>query len=377
MLESKQGANNVMVRLVNRKNIKKLLYKEEALTKQDIVNKLSLSLPTVNLLVQQLKDDNLIIEQPSDMSSGGRKPQLFCFNYDAKIAVGVEISQNHNRIVLINLKSEIIDQDRIRVQFKNDDEYWNEVSQNVKKIIFKNGLMNDQILGIGIAIPGVIKKEEQIIELAPTLDIKNLNYNDLKNIFELPIIIENEANAAGFAEVWNSDIVKNAIYLSITKGVGGAVIINNRLFCGENNRSGEFGHMTLIPDGIPCLCGRKGCFEAYCSTKVLTQYSNGDIDDFFKLKDAGNKGLDKVWNEYLNHLAIGISNLKISFDTEIILGGDLCQYLNSDYNSLRDKVNERLIYEDSNLVFRISDVGENASALGSALLLVTNFIDKN
>lgn len=374
MWNSKQGVNNVMVRLTNRKNIKQLLYSEGALTKQEIVSMLNLSLPTVNLLVQQLMDENLITEQSSDISSGGRKPQLFCFNYDAKVSVGVEISQNHNRIILSNLKNKLIDQSRTRVRFESTDEYWEGVAGRVESILSKNGIKKEQVIGTGIAIPGVVKHDEGIVELAPTLSLKNFHYGNLERFFDMPVIIENEANAAGFAEVWNRDVVDNAVYISITKGVGGAVIIDNKLFPGENNRSGEFGHMTLIPGGVPCSCGRKGCFEAYCSTKVLTQHSNGDIDEFFELK-AKNKELEKVWDEYLDNLAIGISNIKTALDTEIIIGGDLDQYLHSDYDRLCEKVKAKVLYEDTRPVFRLSNIGKNASALGSALLLISNYLE--
>lgn len=375
MWNSKQGVNNVMVRLTNRKNIKQLLYSEGALTKQEIVSMLNLSLPTVNLLVQQLMDENLITEQPSDISSGGRKPQLFCFNYDAKVSVGVEISQNHNRIILTNLKNKLIDQSRTRVRFESTDEYWEGVAGRVESILSKNGIKKEQVIGTGIAIPGVVKHDGGIVELAPTLSLKNFHYGNLERFFDMPVIIENEANAAGFAEVWNRDVVDNAVYISITKGVGGAVIIDNKLFTGENNRSGEFGHMTLIPGGVPCSCGRKGCFEAYCSTKVLTQYSNGDIDEFFELKAKNNKELEKVWDEYLDNLAIGISNIKTALDMEIIIGGDLDQYLHSDYDRLCEKVKAKVLYEDTRPVFRLSNIGKNASALGSALLLISNYLE--
>lgn len=375
MWSSKQGINNVMVRVANRKNIKKLLYDKEALTKQEIASMLNMSLPTINLIIQQLKEENLIIEQPSDISSGGRKPQLICFNYDARVSVGVEISQNHNRLVLINMRNQLIDSLRVRQSFENTIDYWKGVNELVKNILDENHIQEDQVLGVGIAMPGIVKHQENLVEFAPTLNLKNFNYKNLNEIFEIPLKVENEANAAGFAEVWNKDIVDNAVYISITKGVGGAVIIDNKVFFGKTNRSGEFGHMTLIPDGAVCSCGKKGCFEAYCSTRLLTQYSNGDIDEFFLEMESGNKKLFQVWDEYLDYLSIGISNLRMIFDTDIIIGGDLDQYIRSSYNRLDEKVNKRVLFDDSAPQFRISDIGKNAAAIGSALLLISDYLE--
>jgi predicted NBD/HSP70 family sugar kinase len=294
---------------------------------------------------------------------------------EINLSVGIEISQNHNRLVLINMRNQLIDSLRVRQPFENTIDYWKGVKELVKNILDENHIQEDQILGVGIAMPGIVKHEENLVEFAPTLNLKNFNYKNLKQIFQIPLKVENEANAAGFAEVWNKDVVDNAVYISITKGVGGAVIIDNKVFFGKTNRSGEFGHMTLIPDGAVCSCGKKGCFEAYCSTKLLTQYSNGDIDEFFSAMKSGNKKLFEVWDEYLDYLSIGISNLRMIFDTDIIIGGDLDQYIRSSYNKLDEKVNKRVFFDDSAPRFRISDIGKNAAAIGSALLLVSDYLE--
>lgn len=376
MWHSNQGVNNVMVRQANRKNIKKLLYKEGSLTKQEITTLLSLSLPTVNLLVQQLKDEKLITEQTSEVSSGGRRPQLLCFNYDAKVAVGLEISQNHNRLVLLNMKNEVLDSRRIRRAFEDSDDYWKGCIKLIMEILGDNKIGEEQVLGAGIAVPGIVEHEKKLVEFAPTLRLRKFKYSHLEEMYPIPVMVENEAKAAGFAEVWNKDIIENAVYLSITKGVGGAIIIDNKVFSGRTNRSGEFGHMTLIHDGEPCSCGKLGCFEAYCSTKRLTDYSNGDLDEFFCLIKAGDKKLADLWNEYMDYLAIGISNLKIAFDTDIIIGGDLEQYIRESYETIHEKVRQRMLYEEAEPLFRTSNTGKNAAAVGSALMLISDYLDK-
>lgn len=375
MWDSKQGVSNVMVRVANRKNIRRLLYDQEALTKQEIASKLNLSLPTINLVIQQLKEENLVFEQTSDLSSGGRKPQLLCFNYNARISAGLEISQNHYSIVLINMKNHLIDSKDVKRSFDSSRDYWVSIHTCLKEILVKNNVQEDQLLGLGIAMPGIVKHGEKLVEFAPTLNLKDFSFTVLEEIFNVPLRIENEANAAGFAEVWNRDVVDNAIYISITKGVGGALIIDNKVFFGKANRSGEFGHMTLIPDGTVCSCGRKGCFEAYCSTSLLTGYSNGDIDEFFAAIENGDKKLAKVWDEYLDHLAIGISNLRMIFDTDIIIGGVLEKYIRSSYGLLKEKVKARILFADTTPLFRVSDIGRNAAAIGSALLLVSDYLE--
>ena len=137
------------------------------------------------------------------------------------------------------------------------------------------------------------------MDFAPTLDLRYFDYRAVEDIFVLPVIIENEANAAGFAESWlQSRDQANGIYLSINKGVGGAVIVDHALSYGINRRSGEFGHMTLVPGGRRCSCGKEGCFEAYCSTRVLADLTGGDLAAFFRRKGE-EPHLQQVWETYL------------------------------------------------------------------------------
>ena len=96
------------------------------------------------------------------------------------------------------------------------------------------------------------------MDFAPTLDLRYFDYRAVEDIFVLPVIIENEANAAGFAESWlQSRDQADGIYLSINKGVGGAVIVDHALSYGINRRSGEFGHMTLVPAAADVPAARR------------------------------------------------------------------------------------------------------------------------
>jgi len=96
MMYRMRGTNNIDVKAKNKENIKRLLFKQKSMTKQEIVNALKLSLPTVNQNVKELIDENLLDESGTLESSGGRKPQLINFKYDARKSIGLDISQNHS-----------------------------------------------------------------------------------------------------------------------------------------------------------------------------------------------------------------------------------------------------------------------------------------
>lgn len=99
----------------------------------------------------------------------------------------------------------------------------------------------------------------------------------------------------------------NAIYLSLNHTLGGAFCIDGKLFRGQNQKAGEFGHMILVPGGRKCYCGKSGCADAYCAASVLTQDNRQSLDAFMEKIESGDEKILQTWNEYLDHLAVLIS----------------------------------------------------------------------
>ncbi|MGH9161354.1 MAG: ROK family protein, partial [Vicinamibacteraceae bacterium] len=130
--------------------------------------------------------------------------------------------------------------------------------------------------GIGVSLPGRIDLASQRLVFAP-----NLAWNgvDLKGPLEeatnLPVALENAANACALAELWfgeHIESVRNLIAVTVSEGIGGGVILNGQLVQGSTGVAGEFGHMTLIEEGLPCRCGNHGCWEMYASNSAATRY---------------------------------------------------------------------------------------------------------
>lgn len=369
------GINNAMVRIENRRKLTNLLYAESGgITKQDLAYRLHLSAPTINLLVQQMEDDNLIFYQSAEQSSGGRIPNLVCFKYDAYITAGVEIQKKRFRILLVDLKCQIIDRISIEKKFEPSDEYWNCIYTAIEKIREKNGIERNRILGVGISVPGPVDQEKQTFS-SLLLETGEYSYTHLKDIIKYPVEIENDANSAGFAEIWNSDEVNDAAYLSVSKGVGGTIISQREIVRGQKGFGGEFGHMIIVPNGRTCLCGRKGCLDMYCSTTILSQYTEESLEKFFALKDE-NKFLKEQWEIYLQYLEIGVSNLAVILDYPVIIGGELASFLENDFDIFKKRVESLNPYNRNSEVCKLSTLGANGSAIGAALLIIHKLVDR-
>ena len=367
--------NNLQVRDANKNRIMNFLYSNNGATKQNIADSLGLSMPTVSLILKDFEKRGLVMKSGTLKSSGGRKPVVNSLAYGARLSCGIEVTQNHLRFVVIDLGENVLFYKRIREPFRSDDVYFKTLADDLDIFLQENHVDLNKLLGVGIAVPGLVSTKSDTLEYSPTLHVKDLPIDCLKKYISYPVMVSNEANLAGLAEIWKMDGAESAVVRSINKGVGGAIIIDNKLYNGINGHSGEFGHMTIVQDGLVCSCGKKGCLEAYCSTKVLTEPNFEDVDDFFTALEMGNQYCRQKWETYLDYLATGINSIRTIFDSEIIIGGEIDRYLEKYSDLLVKKLLPLNSFGSVPDYLHFSRFNDKASAIGAALLQIDSFLN--
>lgn len=252
-----------------------------------------------------------------------------------------------------------------------------------------------QIDRIGVASPGTVNQDSGIVEFAGNLKFHNVPLKrELENLFKTTVTVCNDGDAMAYGEfIEGSGKGKNSfIAVVLGTGVGGAVIIDNRIIRGTNYAVGEIGHMVIGIDGEQCNCGRKGCFEAYASatalirqTKRSMQYNpdtvmwqlvDGDLEnvtaktvfDAAKLEDITAK---KVIDNYVKYLACGVTNLINIFQPEAlcIAGGvsNEGEYLLTPLRKIVER--ERYSrYSAEQTRIHTSVLGGNAAIIGAAYI---------
>lgn len=331
-------------------------------SKVELAKQLNLSMPTVLSNVNELVEAGLVTEKGELESTGGRKAVLIGLKNDYRYALGVDITANHLGIVLVNLCGEVLRQERIRMKFEADFSYYAKLAEELKKM-YAPKIAEDQILGVGISLPGIINQKEELLVKSHALQLENCSLKMLGQILAMPVYYENDANAAMLAE--NPQRLKNSVYLSLNNTLGGAVCMDGALFTGQNRRAGEFGHMILVPGGRRCYCGKCGCADAYCAASVLTQGGKEKLEDFMKRIGREAKAT-KAWEEYLESLAILISNLRMSYDTDIILGGEVGGYLPDYMVELGRRIFKYNLFDDDLSYLKNCSYRKEASAVGVA-----------
>lgn len=312
---------------ITKSKIVNYIINNQTSSKVELSKNLNLSMPTVLSNVNELLESGIIIESGEYKSTGGRKAKRISVNSSYCYALGIVITANHLGMVLVNLNYEVEKVERVRFKFSSDMSYGIELSKRADEFL-KDVKDKNKILGVGISIPGIINREEHLLIKSHTLQVENYSLSFLEQAFSYPVYFENDANAAMLAEDLNK--YKDAIYLSLNNTLGGAFCIDGKLFSGQNQKAGEFGHMILVPKGRKCYCGKEGCADAYCAASALTDDTKESLEQFMMQVSKGDKTVEQKWDSYLENLAILISNLRMAYDTDIILGGEVGGYL-SDY----------------------------------------------
>lgn len=363
-----------------KKNIIQLLYRNNQLTKKEISKELQISIPTVIGNVNELKEEGYLDEVGVAKSTGGRKPIIVRFLPEARYSFGVSVTPNKVRIALINLKLDIIEENEFELleELQTIDKIMNKIQECIDTIVINSKIPKDKIIGVGFSLPGTVNEEKLLLGNAPNLRFKNIYLKEYETRFNYKFYIENEANAAAYAETFlNFDnVVKNLVYVSITEGIGAGIMINDDLYKGCNKRAGEFGHMTIVKNGEQCNCGKKGCWELYASEKALIKKYNQEFNtkdkslkEFFKLTRIDDKAKN-VLHDYIDYLAEGIKNIILITDPEeIIIGGEISDYEEYFKEVLIMKVfEENTFYTDKECKLSFSKLKTNASLLGAALM---------
>lgn len=365
-----------MERILEKKNIARnkilnFMLNQESTTKAELAKQLNLSMPTVLSNVGELTESGLITEAGEMESTGGRKARRIALNENYCYAVGVDLTAHHVGMVLVNLGGRIVKQARLRFDFEESMAYCRKLTEMVQAF-YQDAADVRKILGIGISLPGIVHEKERMLARSHALRLENYSLKMLEQFLPLPVYFENDANAAMLAE--NPVRIGNAVYLSLNNTLGGAVCIDGNLLSGQNRKAGEFGHMLLHPGGKTCYCGKKGCADAYCAASVLTGNGKISLDAFMESLGTEATAAHK-WEEYLENLAVLISNIRMIFDTDIILGGDVGGYLPEYMAELGEKVLKYNLFDKDVSYLQNCSYRKEASAVGVAKYFFQRFAE--
>ncbi len=334
------------VREEHRRLLLRLLWESGEMSRADVSRQTGLSRSTVSAIVNELLDRGLVSEVGAGTSSGGRRPILLAFNYDAFTLAGVDVGATHVGVVLTNLRCE--------------EKAWRHVYHPVREdpagtIALVKALLWDvledpnvtgpPLVGIGIGVPSPVVNSEpnrissMILPRWVGFDLTGA----VQKEFRVPVHLDNDANLGALAEHWwgAGRGERHLVYLKLATGIGAGLIINGEVFHGKAGIAGEIAHTAVEPAGPRCLCGQDGCLGLVTGTGMLLRRVRERIQagqpscldprtlSTQTLVDAAIAG-DRLALETVQRaghlLGIGIANLLNVLDPGmVVLGGELTQ----------------------------------------------------
>lgn len=362
------------IKKINYADVYHYIYSNDKCSKQAIANSLRMSLPTVTQHLNLLLDGGFIETCGQLKSQIGRKAVAYSIIPDARVSIGVEILQNALTMAVIDLYGHIQFNKICSVPFSCTDSYYKAVCEEINLFIAESGYIRDHVLGISFALQGLVSQDGRSVIYGKILDCTGLSVQSFEQYLDYPCMFVHDSECAAMTELWDRQELSDALYLSLGYHLGGAVIIGGEIQSGRTGRSGTIEHMTLVPDGLPCYCGQKGCMECYCSANSLLSPGE-DLDSFFDAKKRGNEDHQRRWEQFLTYLAIAINNMHMVIDTEVILGGHLTPYMTEqDLDYIMAQMQKVTAFPEKESFLSLGKRKSSPFAIGAALYYTKNFL---
>ena len=362
-------------------------------TLAELTKALHISVPTMTKLVGELVEEGVVVDNGKVETAGGRRPNIFGLANTAIYFAGVDIGRDYIYMIVTDLKNNVIHSNLVMPFTLTDDEAClAEICRTINHFLDNCTVERNKILGLGACIAGRVNPATGHSYMFFTSSAKSLK-ESLEEATGVTVLVENDTRARCFAEYYSGDSVKekNMLYLHLGKGVAIGIIADGKLYYGKSGFAGEFGHTPFFNNEIICSCGKKGCLETEVSgiaienkmveriaggvnTILREKWASGDvihIDDIISAaKNDDNLSIELI-EEAGEKIGKSIAFLINIFNPElVIIGGNMAQagdYLMLPLKSATNKYSMNLVYKDT--CFRLSQMGGNAGAVGSAMLI--------
>ena len=372
----------------------RLLWSHREISRAELARRTGLSRSTVSTIVGGILATGIVRETRAGSSRGGRRPIMLGFDDDARTIVGLDIGASHIGGVLTNLRGQIVARREAPFPTREDPTGTMQAVIELGRALLKER-SNVSPLGIGVGIPAPISPGTRRIfgPIMPAwvdVDVQA----ELSQAFELPVRANNDANLGALAEQWwgagrgGQDLV----FVKVATGIGAGLIIGGQIVDGANGVAGELGHLSIDPNGPPCICGVNGCLNVIVGTQPLLARTAARLPHFpdSQMHEPGvslEALIDAVHNEDSLALEIirfagerlgeGLANLLNVLDPAIIvLGGDLTRAGKPLLNAVRKTVLRRTLVTsmgDAKVV--TSQIDKQSIALGAATLILRAALD--
>jgi predicted NBD/HSP70 family sugar kinase len=324
-------ASSENARDINRDIVLEIIRSRQPVARAELARASGLQPSTISAIVEQLIEEKWVAEGATTRPPRGRPSTLLSLN-DAMVILVADVRPQQAIVALVDLNGRFLAREAVPLV--------SEPARSVAKIVhcmesMRAAHSDRSFEGIGISMPGRVDPDTQRLLLAPNL--KWADY-DIKGAIERPMNLQvelaNAANACLLSELWSGrlDGIRNAVLITVSEGIGGAILANGQIITSRSGLAGEFGHSPIDPTGPVCGCGQRGCWETFASsTAALRYYAElspknrvSNIHDLLRLTEEGDPTAIAAVSRQAVHLGRGLRLVTATLAPEIVLiTGDL------------------------------------------------------
>ncbi len=308
--------------------------------------------------------------------------------------IGIDLGGTNIVAGLVNENNELLDKlDTPTLRERSQEEIIADIAKVTLALLEKHNLTIKDVVSLGIGSPGACDNENGIVVYANNIGFKNTKIREiLQQHLDIDVQLANDADCAALGEYYAGSGEESTPFIAITlgTGVGTGVIQKGKIMTGKHFAAAEIGHIVINVGGELCSCGRKGCFEAYCSATalireinkavkndedtILKEMVNGDFSHtnakmVFDARDKGDAVAIKIVEEYYTMLSEGIANIINIFDPETIaIGGGVSAQGDKLIKEIESRLAQFTYGGVLKTKIRIAALGNDAGIIGAALI---------
>lgn len=364
------------------------VWHEAQVSRAEIARALGLARSTVSDIVSTLLDRGLVREGPQGPSRGGRRPTLLEFRYDAAYILGVELGASHVAVALTDLRGGVLAWRNRDHPVRTDPEGTIALMlELMEACVAEVGVDIDRLLGVGIAVPSPVDPSEpdRLPEVVLPAWRGHTGIEGIRDHYDVPVLVDNDANLGAIAEHWwgAGRGIDDFTYIKIATGVGAGYVIRGQIYPGATSVAGEIGHLSMDPNGKPCVCGNRGCLATMVGTPALLERAEAllaehpesrlvagsiSIGSLIDAALADDPVAARVVDEAASRLGNAVASLTNALNPAVVVvGGGLARLGERLVAPMREAmVSRTLVSSAAETQIRTSELGERAIALGAS-----------
>lgn len=388
-------ADQYTVRQHNTALILATLRQNETLSRAEIAARTGLNRSTVSSIINELLENNVIEETILQSEKIGRPGMLLKLNAQYGFTIGIDVNVDYISTVLMDYTYAIKWQKRTPINPPHQQEaVLQQAIELTREAVELGGSQGMKPLGIGVVLPGLVDVYQGVMIVGPNLGWKNVPIRALWQAhFDMPIFVENDANAAAMGEYYIGEAkdIQHFIFINVGVGIGGGIVIDGNLLRGSRGFASEIGHMVVEPEGKLCGCGSRGCLETVTGNTAIieavqqTLHNSTPISPFTNEQTIKEITLDEIVDAAIdghpvcieqlktvgNSLGLVVGTLVNIFNPKlVVIGGYSHEMVTQILPDLRSSAQAHIMSVSRNdLDIRASRFGVSSSVIGAAALV--------